>query len=118
MTDKYDIEKVSPRPWFREDTQGGGCIEIQFHDPEQGDSIEGICTMTGLPDEENEANIAHIVHCTNNFDDLVAALEETTRALESAYKALGDDEVLTVCVDPWGVLKDSKATLNRAKGES
>jgi len=63
---EYDINKVSPRPWRKDGrdlwTEGRSYLG------------EMACPVT-KECPACDANAAHIVHCVNVHDDLVAALE-------------------------------------------
>ena len=59
-----------------------------------------------------EANAARIVHCVNNFPELVAALEEQTKLIEAELSLLGT----LGSPDRDSALDKARAALKKAKG--
>ena len=122
---EYDINKVSPRPWFYRnvlDTSHGfenpmGIIEDGTEAPERagtGRTGNLLAKCWGGRDTPAEGNTAHIVHCVNVHDDLVAALEWLTNVAYGCSKRDGEMPNEQEWKD---AMESAKAALARARGE-
>lgn len=115
MTEKYDRSKVSPGPW-RDDYGAANTLNDPVLTRDGNGKIiclsandKALQSVTGLFSSDNRA---HAIHCVNNHDDLVKALENCLGWMKSFNQDI--DEV------PCEVSRDmyqSEQILNRAKGK-
>ena len=117
MTNSLKKEQISkpqhsPTPWFLSWEDGKYGVV--------GSDTEGKCVCTvfndgGEREPTRKANAKHIVHCVNNHDALVEALEAAEGHLE--YCGYGD-RWESSCAHNAGLPEKIKQALAKAKGES
>lgn len=109
MTD-YNIDKVSPRPWYYNQNIDAGPHETQSSIHDTSGDIVTLAFSGEAHTVPNDYDSAHIVHCVNLHDELV-------EALEVASKWIADDNA-GWNVDEQVEMTAFKDLLARAKGET
>lgn len=118
----YDIDKVSPRPWSIE--------SVMERDILDSDKLGVIDTGNGYEEVASPEDVAHIVHCVNTHDALVAENERLKKGVDDLCTQYNNDtaeiasmtkELVTAlenCIDlvaDKDYTKDERETLARAK---
>ena len=96
----YNIEKVSPRPWYKIKTEQIYC----------GKEGQVVCDCL------KDADSAHVVHCVNMHDELVTALEGLVDEEECRYDHHGNCQ--THAVNNPCEMEVARKALAKAKGET
>ena len=103
----YDVNKVTPRPW------GADRLEVVCRAPNLSASV-------ATTYNRHETDAAHIVHCVNMHDELVAALALAESAMNymgaelDEIGATATPEALKVTAPAFDAVR---AALARARGE-
>lgn len=110
MTTPIKERKHTPVPWTIEHTRQSAWIGT----PKSGGKVDEIVCQIDTSSEYKpeaqeraEANAAHIVHCVNQHDNLVAALKTCQYAIDGLRNQCGDTE--------WGEYTELRAALEQAK---
>jgi len=115
---KYDINKVTPRPWAQRPAVRKAGFYIEGPHPGGGEWL--IAEVRGRGDDVDAANADHIFHCVNTHEALVAALEAASEVMEHMGDILNGMDACMPEDEEYATPRFEKvnAALALARGES